>query len=79
MSNYFTFFPTIEHDLKDTNQKTELTNILRRFRVKPKTKSIASVYYDYTVQEGDRPDTIADKYYGKLKAQLDSATLQRYH
>ena len=67
MSNYFTFFPTIEHDLKDTSQKTELTNILRRFRVKPKTKSIASVYYDYTVQEGDRPDTIADKYYGSSK------------
>lgn len=67
MSNYFTFFPTIEHDLKDTNQKTELTNILRRFRVKPKTKSIASVYYDYTVQEGDRPDTIAEKYYGSSK------------
>lgn len=67
MSNYFTFFPTIQHDLKDENKSTELTNILRRFRVKPKTKSMTSVYYDYTVQEGDRPDTIADKYYGSSK------------
>ena len=74
MSNYFTFFPTIEHDLKDTNQKTELTNILRRFRVRLKTKSIASVYYDYTVQEGDgRHDS--RQVLWEFKAQLDSATL----
>ena len=64
MSNYFSFFPTIQHDLKDESKRTELTNILRRFRVVPKVKSTVSVYYDYEVQEGDRPDTIAEKYYG---------------
>tara|TARA_B000000532_G_scaffold243405_1_gene239445 strand:+ start:3440 stop:4012 length:573 start_codon:yes stop_codon:yes gene_type:complete len=64
MSNYFSYFPTIQHDLKDTNVKTELTNVLRRFKVRNKVKESASTYYEYTMQEGDRPDTIAAKYYG---------------
>mgnify|MGYP001190856201 CR=1 FL=1 len=64
MSNYFSYFPTIQHDLKDTNVKTELTNVLRRFIVKSKAKDTIGTYYDYIMQEGDRPDTIAAKYYG---------------
>ena len=63
MSNYFSFFPTIQHDLKDINKKTELTNILRRFKVKTKVKDLVSTYYDYTMHEGDRMDTIAERYY----------------
>ena len=64
MSNYFSFFPTIQHDLKDINKKTELTNILRRFKVKTKVKDLVGTYYDYTMHEGDRMDTIAERYYG---------------
>ncbi len=63
MSNYFSYFPTTEHDLKDTNVKTTLTNVLRRFKVQSKAKDTVSSYYEYTMQEGDRPDTIAAKYY----------------
>ena len=65
--NYFSNFPTTLHDLKDTNVKTELTNILRRFKVRPKAKDTVATYYDYIMQEGDRPDTIAAKYYGNEK------------
>ena len=64
MSNYFSFFPTIEHDLKDINRKTKLTNILRRFKVKTKVKNLVGTYYDYTMHEGDRMDSIAERYYG---------------
>ena len=64
MSNYFSYFPTINHDLKDNNIKTTLTNVMRRFKVQSKTKTTVGVYYDYIMQEGDRPDTIAEKYYG---------------
>ena len=64
MSNYFSFFPTIQHDLKDINKKTELTNILKRFKVKTKVKNLVGTYYDYTMHEGDRMDLIAQRYYG---------------
>ncbi len=64
MSNYFSYFPTTEHDLTNNGQKVELTNILRRFKVKSSVKERVDVYHEYEIQSGDRPDTIAEKYYG---------------
>jgi len=64
MSNYFSNFPTTNHDLTNDGQKVRLTNILRRFKIKSSVKSGLDVYYEYDVQAGDRPDTIAEKYYG---------------
>ena len=64
MSSYFSFFPTTLHDLKDINKRTEVTNILRRFKIKTKVKDLVGVYYDYQMHEGDRMDTIAERYYG---------------
>ena len=64
MSNYFSYFPTTEHDLTNNGQKVKLTNILRRFKVKSDVKGRLGVYHDYEIQAGDRPDTIAEKYYG---------------
>lgn len=64
MSKYFRFFPTVQHDLQNEGQKVLLTNILRRFRVQPSLKDNSKVYHTYNIQAGDRPDTIAHKYYG---------------
>jgi hypothetical protein len=64
MSNYFSYFPKIRQDLTNVGQTVELTNILRRFKVKDSVKNRTDVYYTYDVQSGDRPDTIAEKYYG---------------
>ena len=64
MSNYFSYFPTTEHDLTNTGQKVTLTNILRRFKIPSELVDRADVYYEYDIQEGDRPDTVAEKYYG---------------
>lgn len=64
MSNYFSYFPTTDHDLTNDGQKVALTNILRRFKVKSKVKDRIDVYHEYDIQDGDRPDTIAEKYYG---------------
>jgi hypothetical protein len=64
MSNYFSYFPKTKHDLTNIGQTVDLTNILRRFKVKSSVKSGINVYFDYEIQEGDRPDTIAEKYYG---------------
>jgi hypothetical protein len=64
MSNYFTYFPTTQNDINQRGSLTTVTNILRRFKIKDSLKELAGVYYEYVIQEGDRPDTIAHKYYG---------------
>ena len=64
MSEYFTYFPTIEHDLTKVGQKVTLTNVLRRFIVRNDLQERADIFYKYNVQVGDRPDIIAEKYYG---------------
>jgi hypothetical protein len=64
MSEYFSYFPTVDHDLTNIGQKVELTNILRRFIVRPDVQNRSDIFYDYNIQAGDRPDTIAEKYYG---------------
>jgi hypothetical protein len=64
MSEYFSYFPTVTHDLTDEGKNIELTNILRRFIIRSSVKDRADVFYEYDVQAGDRPDTIANKYYG---------------
>ncbi len=64
MSNYFSYFPTVEHDLTNSDRNVKLTNILRRFIIPSKFTDDSQVYYEYDIQEGDRPDTIAEKYYG---------------
>ena len=64
MSNYFSYFPSTFHDLRNTGRPTEVTNILRRFKVKDKLKDKSGIFYEYSIQDGDRPDVIADKFYG---------------
>lgn len=64
MSEYFSYFPTTKHDLTNIGQKVTLTNILRRFIVRSDVTERTDVFYDYDIQSGDRPDTIAEKYYG---------------
>ena len=63
MSEYFKYFPTVEHDLTNVGQKVTLTNILRRFVIRSDLVNRTDIFYDYSVQEGDRPDIIAEKYY----------------
>lgn len=64
MSKYFKFFPITQHDIQNEGQLVDLTNILRRFRFDPSVKNNAAVFHNYDIQAGDRPDTIAAKYYG---------------
>jgi hypothetical protein len=63
MSNYFSYFPTTQHDLTNIGQNVELTNIIRRFKIKNSLSTDTRVYEDYDIQAGERPDTVADKFY----------------
>jgi hypothetical protein len=64
MAGYFSYFPDTFHDLRNSGRKTQVTNILRRFKVKDVLQDRADIFYEYSIQEGDRPDVIAEKFYG---------------
>lgn len=63
MSNYFSYFPKVNHDLTGDGNYLNVTNILRRFKFRSNLELNNKVFYEYDVQDGDRPDTIAHKYY----------------
>lgn len=63
MSEYFKYFPKVEHDIRNEGRRVNLTNILKRFRVRSDLQGRTDIFYTYDIQEGDRPDIIADKYY----------------
>jgi hypothetical protein len=64
MSKFFTYFPKIEYDIEKNNINNLVTNVIRRFKITSDALENGAVFYDYEVQEGDRPDIIADKFYG---------------
>ena len=61
---YFNTFPIIPYDsIGDYNFK-EVTNILRRVRLRAKIKTNVMLFDTYDVKEGETPEMIADKLYG---------------
>jgi hypothetical protein len=65
MAKYFNYFPKVYYF---PNQELEsldvLTNITTRFSFEQKFKENSSIYYKYTVQDGETPEIIAAKLYG---------------
>lgn len=68
MAFYFSHFPTIEYNSSGVSAKVKtnvsVTDITKRFRIAQLLNDRQAFYYDYTVQDGDRPDSIAQKLYG---------------
>ncbi len=64
MSQYFAYFPNVQHDLTNNGQIVLLKNIMRRFSIQPAVINNKKVFNDYVIQAGERPDTVARKYYG---------------
>ena len=63
MAFYFSPFPKIQYDLKKNNLPLLLTNVTARYKIRDRLKDRVAIYYDYVVQDSDRPDLIAFKYY----------------
>lgn len=63
MAFYFRPFPLINYDLKKNKLPLLLTNVTARYKIRDILKNKVAIYYDYIVKDGDRPDTIAFKYY----------------
>lgn len=58
-TNYFSYFPQ-----KIYGEKA-ITDIFKRTKVRSMGTVIkSSIYYKYTIQDGERPEDIADRYYG---------------
>ena len=62
--SYFSKFPNYAYDLSDTQNRTLITDILRRVNMKGNARANTLVFDNYTVQDGDQPDMVAHKYYG---------------
>ena len=63
MAFYFRPFPKIQYDLKKNKLPLLLTNVTARYKIRDRLKDRVAIYYDYVVQDSDRPDLIAFKYY----------------
>lgn len=63
MSNMFDGWPTVSYDLKKNGKPLELTNITLRFKINELLLDKSAIMYQYDVQNGERPDIIAYKYY----------------
>ncbi len=61
---YFTNFPIINYYIDNENNTTKIVDITLRTKLKEILKDYAYVYYNYTIEDGERPDTIAAVYYG---------------
>lgn len=55
---YFEYLPTFEYS------QISATNIMVRAKVREFVLNNAAVYYKHTIQDGQRPDTLATQYYG---------------
>lgn len=64
MSQYFSYFPTVNYDLFFDGQKSEVTDIFRIVKVKNTFKDDVTYYTFYDIQDGERPDVVSTKLYG---------------
>lgn len=60
----FEEYPKTQYDLNYKNKPQIVTNIMVRFKIVELIKQKRAVYYNYSIQEGERADVVAYKYYG---------------
>jgi hypothetical protein len=63
MSHLFFHYPATLYDLQKKRKPLLMTDLTRGFKIAEIVKDNIAVYYDYIVDDGDRPDTIAQQYY----------------
>ena len=61
--SFFSAFPIIPYDSIGNYNFKEVTNLLRRVRLRAKVKENVSIFDTYDVKEGETPEMIADKLY----------------
>lgn len=69
MSHYFSYLPKVQYKIDGLSEsrKESVTDITRRFKILQLINNREAIYYNYSIQEGDRPDIVAEKFYGDSK------------
>ena len=62
--SYFSRFPLFVYDVKNNSNYKLLPDILRRVKLKAVIKSGGMLFDKYDVQEGERPEDVAFKWFG---------------
>lgn len=77
MSGYFNYFPSLFYG------NTAVTNVIAKVRFDQSVVRNLGVFYPYTVEEGERPDQVAQHYYGDASydwiVYLSNNILDPYH
>ena len=61
---YFSQFPKMLYDIKGDRNYKVIPDIFRRIKVRSKLRDEISLLDTYTIEEGDKPETVAYKAYG---------------
>jgi len=61
---FFRYFPTVDYQI-GANTVTML-NLTVHMKIQERIRQNITVFYDYIIQDGDRPDTVALKQYGSV-------------
>jgi hypothetical protein len=67
MTFYFEEFPQIRYDIKKNGKIEFLTNITLRFKINEILRKRESGYYQYSIEDGEKPDQVAFKIYNDPK------------
>jgi hypothetical protein len=67
--NFFQYFQRVPYEfvVGNTAFTLVLTNLTQHIRVLERIKNTITVFYDYVIQDGDRPDTVALKVYKSVE------------
>ena len=63
MPFYFENFPKVSYDIDKSGNTLDVTNLFVRYKLIDAFKKQPAVYYNYNIQDNERPDVIAAKYY----------------
>ena len=61
---YFTRFPKGQYIIPGTKEYKLVSDLWRRIKIRDKIKDEASLYSEYFVADGERPETIAERHFG---------------
>ena len=62
--SYFKSFPRISYSFDNGKTTKVCVDILKRVGLKEKIKNFSEFFMDYDIEEGERPEMLADRFYG---------------
>ena len=66
MSKYFRHIPKVDYDLGKDGDTANVVDVTKRFHVHALLNDRTTIYYNYEVKDGEKPETIAYKMYNDV-------------